>query len=78
MKQSGPAAKVRQSLNLGGDGDELQLLDDLERTFAVKFDYKELGTFSPSAILKTRFGTVLLKAPVTNASTPWRSSNCAD
>ncbi len=43
MKQSGPAAKVRQSLNLGGDGDELQLLDDLERTFAVKFDYKELG-----------------------------------
>jgi hypothetical protein len=34
--------RTRQSLGLGGDGDEMELLHDLERTFALRFDHAEL------------------------------------
>lgn len=42
MGQAGATAKVRTSLGLGGDGDELELIHDLERTFAMTFDTAEL------------------------------------
>lgn len=43
-KRAKPGAKalVRRSLNLGGDGDEIELAENFERAFALKFTNAEL------------------------------------